>query len=470
MSPIKNHMAITAIFLIAISFGSALTAYAYDEVGVYWNSTYTNQHVTTSGAFESVTGYIVIHEPALGGGILAWECAVGITGPAVVTSWQIEGQAINAQSPPSFAVGLDSPLPSAAAVMVASFNLLVTDYPVPIDVSLEPIYFASIEGQMAYIDSLDPEQLRVMTPVSGEPVVATVNGNTGYWCATDWQHVVYFGPVVIGESLTQTFYVDSCGGSRYLDISLSCSDPTLALTGLSGPVFVADSTYILIEVTYTPTEVVPLDCTLVLGEGWQYPIYGVGEEPVGVIAPTPLAVQQDGQIALEWPARAAEDDRYHVYRKDPQGRENRLTDTPLLATNATVRFTDQPDYPGGTVLHYSYGVVHGEVELSRSPAVEVTVKSLPKAKTQLLTNVPNPFNPQTRIRFELARNEQVRVTVFDLTGKLVKTLINEQRQAGENSVIWQGRDEAGRPVSSGAYYVRLETDSRVDHQKIMMLK
>ena len=470
MSHVIARTRLAILVIIFITICSALSASAFDEVGVYWDNSYTQAHTATSTAFETVTGYIVIKEPALGGSVLAWECAVNLAGPAVVTGWTIEGQAINAQTPPNFAVGLASPLPSAAAVMVASFQLLVTDYPVPIEISLEPIYFASIPGQMAYIDHLDPEQLRVMIPVTGEPLVATVNGNTGTWCGTDWQSVVYFGPVVIGESLTRSFYVDSCGGSRYLNIGFSCSDPTLELTGLSGVVVIPDSSYIQIEVTYTPTEAVGLDCTLVLGEGWAVPIFGIGEEPVAVIAPTPLAIQTNGQIELEWPARAAEGDRYHVYRKDPHGREDRLTDTPLLATNATVRFSDQPDYPGGTVLRYSYGVMHGEVELSRSPEVEVTVKSLPQVTTQLLANVPNPFNPQTRIRFDLARSEQVRVTVFDVTGRLVKTLVNEQRSAGENSVIWQGRDEAGRPVSSGAYYVRLETDGRIDHQKIMMLK
>jgi flagellar hook assembly protein FlgD len=57
-----------------------------------------------------------------------------------------------------------------------------------------------------------------------------------------------------------------------------------------------------------------------------------------------------------------------------------------------------------------------------------------------------------------------------VTGRLVRTLVNEQAAAGENGVTWQGRDDGGRRVSSGAYYVRLVTDGQVDHRKIMMLK
>ncbi len=470
MHSTQSRFFFVLLVVLTASVFAAQNASAQDKIGIYWDTNYSQAHATTSAAFEAVTGYIVISEVMGTGGVLAWECAVDIAGPGVATSWHIEGQAINAQSPPNFAVGLASPLPRGGPVMVASFELLVTEYPVPIELSLEPIYFASVPDRMVYIDAAEPDQLRALEPVNGGPIAATVNGNTGTWCGTDWQHVVYFGPVVIGESLTRTFYVESCGGSRYLNIGLSCFDPTLQLTGISGQVVVADSSHVAIDVTYTPVATVPLDCNLTIGERYSFPIFGYGEEPVSVMTPSPQAVQLQGRVELEWPNRAAEGDRYHVYRQDPQGHEDRLTDAPLVATNTTVRFIDNPDYPGGTVLNYSYGVVREGVELSRSPAVAVTIKSLPQVQTQLLANVPNPFNPQTRIRFSLAHDQPVRVSVFDLTGRLVKVLVNERRSAGENSVAWQGRDDAGRPVASGAYYVRLESDDQVDHQKIMMLK
>lgn len=192
--------------------------------------------------------------------------------------------------------------------------------------------------------------------------------------------------------------------------------------------------------------------------------------PVALETPTPLATQVNGQVDLQWPMQALSGDRYHVYRQDPTNHEVRLTNEPIPATTNTIRFSDQPDFPGGTILRYSYALVRNGVDIARSPSVEVTVTSLPVVKTQLLANVPNPFNPQTQIRFQLSGAGHARVTIYDVTGRRVRTLVDEQRNAGENTIIWQGRDDAGRQVASGAYYVRLETDGGLDHRKIMMLK
>ena len=110
------------------------------------------------------------------------------------------------------------------------------------------------------------------------------------------------------------------------------------------------------------------------------------------------------------------------------------------------------------------------VESARSPEVETLVPEVPTLATRLLPNVPNPFNPQTEIRFELGEPGNVRVVIYDVTGHQVKVLASDYLVAGPYSRIWQGRDESGRQVSSGAYYVRLEVGGRVDHQKIMLLK
>lgn len=468
MSKFNNHRQLATVFIFIASLIGAMPVIAANQIGVYWDAQYGENATYTTAPFEFVTGHLVITEEAFGGGILAWECAVDVTGPGTVTSWQIEGQAINAQSPPSFAVGLASPLPSTGSVLLASFELLVTEI-APIEVALNPIYFASIPDQMGYIDANEPDIIKVMTPVTGDPVVATVNAFTGTWCGTDWVHVVYFGGVEVGESLTRNIGIESCGGLRLLDIAFTCDDPTLSLPGLSGQVIVQNDSFVVVAVTYTPTEPVALDCALDFGD-FAFPVFGHGLEPVGLETPTPRAIQQGGLVELEWPSHGVEGDQYHVYRKDPQGQESRLTDTPLVATTTLVQFSDRPNFPGGTVLRYSYAIVREGVEWARSPDVEVTVKSLPQFSTRLLTNVPNPFNPQTKIRFELARDEFVRVTIFDVTGRRVRTLVDGRQSAGENSVVWQGRDNSGRQVASGAYYVRLETGRQVLHQKIMMLK
>ncbi len=92
------------------------------------------------------------------------------------------------------------------------------------------------------------------------------------------------------------------------------------------------------------------------------------------------------------------------------------------------------------------------------------------AATRLLPNVPNPFNPSTRVRFELAGRTNVRVTIYDVTGRSILTLVDEFLEAGPHSRVWRGRDGAGRQVPSGQYFVRLVTGKRVDVRKILLLK
>jgi hypothetical protein len=90
--------------------------------------------------------------------------------------------------------------------------------------------------------------------------------------------------------------------------------------------------------------------------------------------------------------------------------------------------------------------------------------------TGLVANVPNPFNPSTEIHFTLAQDQNARLRVFDISGRLVRTLLDGYLTAGPRRVVWDGRDTSGRPASSGAYYLRLETAEGVSSRKIMLLK
>ncbi len=83
---------------------------------------------------------------------------------------------------------------------------------------------------------------------------------------------------------------------------------------------------------------------------------------------------------------------------------------------------------------------------------------------------PNPFNPQTTIKFDLPEPHQVRISVFTLAGKTVVTLVNEMMPAGRHAAVWNGRDSRGREVSSGTYLVRLETESGVEGRKVMLVR
>jgi len=88
-----------------------------------------------------------------------------------------------------------------------------------------------------------------------------------------------------------------------------------------------------------------------------------------------------------------------------------------------------------------------------------------------LRGVPNPFNPAAEIRFTLARELPVTVEVYDVAGRLVRRLVQaEVRSAGPQVVPWDGRDEAGRNASSGAYIARVAADGREHGVRITLVR
>lgn len=97
-------------------------------------------------------------------------------------------------------------------------------------------------------------------------------------------------------------------------------------------------------------------------------------------------------------------------------------------------------------------------------------EGLPHLAPTLEPAYPNPFNPVTTLRYSLPQTTTVRLSVVDARGREVARLVDEQRAAGEHSVVWLGRDAAGRLAPSGVYLVRLEAGATVRQQRITLLK
>ena len=96
-------------------------------------------------------------------------------------------------------------------------------------------------------------------------------------------------------------------------------------------------------------------------------------------------------------------------------------------------------------------------------------------QTSLHQNYPNPFNPTTTIEYDLGfidgPTQRVNITVYDILGRNIKTLINEQQNIGRYRVKWNGKDQNDVPVSSGIYFVNLLTDTgRSETKKIMLMR
>jgi uncharacterized protein len=108
-------------------------------------------------------------------------------------------------------------------------------------------------------------------------------------------------------------------------------------------------------------------------------------------------------------------------------------------------------------------------DIARHHATSVPPAGLPE-QVALYPNYPNPFNPSTTIRFALPQASNVRLVVYDVTGRAIRTLLDQHYPPGEHSAVWDGRDAADRMVSSGVYLYRVETGGVTETRRMTLIK
>ncbi|NQV17955.1 MAG: SBBP repeat-containing protein [Armatimonadetes bacterium] len=87
-----------------------------------------------------------------------------------------------------------------------------------------------------------------------------------------------------------------------------------------------------------------------------------------------------------------------------------------------------------------------------------------------LSNYPNPFNPTTTISFSIPAESHTEISIYNIKGQKIKTLISNQLSAGEHSVVWDGKDDYGNKVSSGVYLYKLKAGDFQRVRKMILLK
>lgn len=113
-------------------------------------------------------------------------------------------------------------------------------------------------------------------------------------------------------------------------------------------------------------------------------------------------------------------------------------------------------------LKYAKRILTAEVE-------DITSHPIPEV-LHLAQNYPNPFNSATSIRYILSRNGFIRLTIYNISGQLVRTLVNGEEFSGIHTVRWNGRDERERSVSSGIYFYCLKAGNLKITNKMLLLK
>jgi len=174
----------------------------------------------------------------------------------------------------------------------------------------------------------------------------------------------------------------------------------------------------------------------------------------------------DRGVELVWVIASADGlEGFNVHRSTgPNSGFVRLNGDGLLPPNES-SYLDGDVEPGRT-YEYRVGAVDRDGEFFSA----VRTVTTPHRDVELYQNRPNPFNPSTRIGFYLPRRAHVTLTVYDVRGKLVRTLVDRPSQFGRHSVVWNGTDNSGNPVSSGVFFYCLQTGNKVITKKLVVVK
>ena len=153
-----------------------------------------------------------------------------------------------------------------------------------------------------------------------------------------------------------------------------------------------------------------------------------------------------------------------------------LSQDPLLVhvglDTATVVSKLRVTWPGGLSWVDSNLAVNQVLSWTQPDSADLVspVADVPLARLALGPARPNPFNPSTTISFTLPEEQTVRLDVYDVRGRRVRRLLNGHLPAGERQVVWDGCDDADRPVAAGVYLVRLRAGSEARTRGVTLLK
>lgn len=151
-----------------------------------------------------------------------------------------------------------------------------------------------------------------------------------------------------------------------------------------------------------------------------------------------------------------------VYRTD----EN-FSQPPELFHSGTHMVYPTYDISDNSILITHYGTNNWE-RIPLTYTGEATVNQPTAYEVYPIT--PNPVREQATIKFVLNRSTHIRLEVFDISGALVQTLLNEERKGGEYSLVWNGKNALGIQVANGLYYFRITGDGGITTQKALLIR
>jgi len=200
-----------------------------------------------------------------------------------------------------------------------------------------------------------------------------------------------------------------------------------------------------------------------------------------VIPPSVLQINciNNDMVQLIWNSSYDSIAGYHIYRSsslyDSFSRItiSLITDSlfvdsfPLKGNNVyIVRAVKLENTGSGTYYNLSQGILDS-IDINAT-YIEENHRTQYDYEYYLKQNNPNPFSINTVIEYNIQQSEYISLAIYDLSGRLVRTLVNEEKQAGSHYALWEGRDDMEVMINSGVYFYRMRTGSGYTNLKRMI--
>jgi hypothetical protein len=212
------------------------------------------------------------------------------------------------------------------------------------------------------------------------------------------------------------------------------------------------------------------DKSLVLGMGMSQDKFMIGL-PIAVTVGAFSGALGEGAAVLTWSTMLEQNiEGFNILRcESEEGLYARINPRAIpsagSASGAAYEFRDST-----IALNRSYFYKLEEVSGEQSKVVFGPYEVVCRAPFELAQNVPNPFNPTTSIRFTVPEDSYVKLAVYDVAGRRIRTLIDKPLKANFYRVDWNGRNDAGRQVSSGMYFYRIQAGRHTQARKMLLLR
>ena len=173
---------------------------------------------------------------------------------------------------------------------------------------------------------------------------------------------------------------------------------------------------------------------------------------------SPINITEETNLVAHWPMEGDnQDPESNLILEDESGNQN----NGALYGNAFFWAVQTGNYIWSTGMRY--------LGFDISNALSVDDISIPM-EFALHQNYPNPFNPITSIKFDLPNAGNVKLVIYDMMGREVRTLLNNNINAGFQSIKWDATNDFGKPVSAGVYIYQIEADGFIQSKKMILLK